>query len=191
MASSAKGVTVMHRTSITLALAAFGIACSLFTAFALARDSHVNCNFKGDIGKIATVLSRLNPAETNTVHVSGYCRENLVISGFDRLSLIADPGAVIEDASGGKVAVIEIIDSRDVVVQGFTIRGGLYGLFCRDFSLCRFVGDTVKQTAANAGIFFAKLRGEGDRHHRPRYRRLGDHTFRCQGWNYQRLHQQR
>jgi hypothetical protein len=47
----------MHRTSITLALAAFGIACSLFTAFALARDSHVNCNFKGDIGKIATVLS--------------------------------------------------------------------------------------------------------------------------------------
>jgi hypothetical protein len=98
------------------------------------------------------VLSRLDPAGTNVVQVRGYCRENLVIRGFERLSLIAEPGAVIEDASSGQLAVVEIWDSQNVVVQGFMIQGGNNGLFCRDFSFCRFIGVTVEGTKAGAGI---------------------------------------
>ena len=108
----------MRYTRIGVALAACGIALSLFTAAAHAGDSKVNCNSPGAHGKIANVLRKLDPAATNVVHVSGHCRENLVITGFDRLSLIGESGAVIEDASGGKAAVIEILDSLRVVVQG-------------------------------------------------------------------------
>lgn len=142
----------MRCTKIGVSLAACGIALSLFTAVAHAGDSKVNCSSPGHAGKIANVLSRLNPADTNVVHVSGRCHENLIIQGFDRLSLIAEPGAVIEDASGGQAAVIEILDSQRVLIQGFTIRGGNGGVFCHEYSFCRFIGDTVEQTAAYGAI---------------------------------------
>ncbi len=146
----------MRHATTTLALAACGIALSLFIAVAQAGDSKVNCNSPGANGKIANVLSRLDPAATNVVHVSGYCHENLVIQGFDRLSVIGESGAAIEDHSGGQLAVVEIRDSQRVVIQGFTIRGGSTGLLCREFSYCRFTGDMVEDTkpstAGNAGI---------------------------------------
>ena len=148
----------MRCTKIGVSLAACGIALSLFTAVAHAGDSKVNCSSPGHAGKIANVLSRLNPADTNVVHVSGHCRENLIIQGFDRLSLIAEPGAVIEDASGGKAAVVEILDSQRVLIQGFTIRGGNSGVFCHEYSFCRFIGDTVEQTAAYGAIWSDRRR---------------------------------
>jgi len=150
----------MRHTRLALAAMTCGIAISLFTSVAQARDSKVNCNSPGANGRLANVLSRLDPGETNVVHVSGKCHENLVITGFDRLSLIADPGAVLEDASGGQLAVVEIRDSQRVVVQGFTIRGGNEGLFCRNFSFCRFIDDTIEGTSNKgtndpAGIWIA------------------------------------
>ena len=91
-----------------------------FAALAGAVVIPVNCNLPGTT--IGGVLKRLDPANTNVVNVSGDCRENLVIRGFDRLYLIASPGAVLEDASGGHSSVIYIGDSRRAVVRGFTIR---------------------------------------------------------------------
>jgi hypothetical protein len=111
----------------------------------------VNCNASSPVGKISNVLRMLIPAVPNTITVSGTCRDNLIINGFDRLSLIAKPGAVITDASGGQqYAVIQITDSRGVLLQGFTISGGQAGVMCYDFSLCRFSGNTIKDTAQRA-----------------------------------------
>jgi hypothetical protein len=142
----------MYNFRITLAFAACGVAISMFTSVAQAGDSKVNCSSPGANGKISNVLSRLNPADTNVVRVSGHCHENLVIQGFDRLSLIAEPGAVIEDASGGQLNVVYISDSQRVVIQGFTIQGGSSGVVCNNFSFCHFIGDTVEGTKTGPGI---------------------------------------
>ena len=115
-------------------------------------DITVNCNLPGNKGKIANALKQLDPVEGHTVRVSGYCHENLAIGGFDRLFLIASAGTVIEDASSGVSPVIYVGDSRRVVIQGFTIRGGSNAVNCDNGSLCRLVGDTIEQTARGAGV---------------------------------------
>jgi len=136
---------------MTVALATCGIVLGLLAPDVDAADSKVNCNSQGANGKIAAVLSRLDPSATNVVHVSGSCHENLVIQGFNRLSLIAMPGAIVEDASGGTLAVISIADSH-VTLQGFIIRGGSNGVLCQHLSSCFFVGDTVEDTRPYTGI---------------------------------------
>jgi len=115
---------------------------------ARAANVTVNCNLPAPLGKINTVLKYLNPAGPNTITVIGTCKENVYIQGFDRLSLVAKPGAVITDASGGQqYAVIQINDSRRISIQGFTISGGNAGVACYDYSLCRFVSNTITGTA--------------------------------------------
>ena len=112
----------------------------------------VNCNLRGPLGRISTVLKMLNPTGPNTITVSGTCHENLFIQGFDRLTLIAKPGAVLTDASGGQEwAVVSINDSRRISIQGFVITGGNAGISCSDYSLCRFSGNTF-QGAAQRGV---------------------------------------
>jgi hypothetical protein len=144
----------MSRIAIAFALAVSALSIGLFPALASARDKHVDCNKHGTI---SDALARLDPAETNTVRVRGYCHENLVISGFDGLSLIAEPGTVIYDASGGKATVVQITGSRKVVVKGFIIRGGNAGLDCVELSYCNLIGVTVEQS--NRGVFIGT--GEG------------------------------
>jgi hypothetical protein len=79
----------------------------------------VNC----PSGSINTALASLDPSTENTIFVFGACTENVDISGFDRLILIAQNGASINDASGGTTTVLSIFDSPHVSVQGFTING--------------------------------------------------------------------
>ncbi len=125
------------------------ILCPLM---AKAATVPVNCNLPSPLGKIGNVLKMLNPAGPNTITVSGTCRENLFIKGFDRLTLIAKPGAVLTDASGGQEwAVVNVVDSRRISIQGFTITGGNAGVSCSDFSLCRFSGNTF-QGASQRGV---------------------------------------
>lgn len=120
----------------------------LFSLVANAANVNVNCNLPGPFGKINTALKFLNPSGPNTITVTGTCKENLFIQGFDRLTLVASPGAAITDASGGQQwAVIFIKDSRRVSIQGFTISGGNVGVRCEDYSLCRFSGNTITGTA--------------------------------------------
>ena len=138
----------MRHVTSSLALAALGAALSFFTLVAQAgMGAKVNCDLPGAIGKIANVLKRLDPAATNVVSVRGHCHENLVVRGFDRLSLIAEPGTVIEDASGGQASVVDIEDSQRVDLQDFTIQGGSDGVTCVDFSFCRFNRIKIQQTA--------------------------------------------
>jgi hypothetical protein len=112
----------------------------------------VNCNAPGPLSKISNVLKVVNPKGPNTITISGTCHENLFIEGFDRLTLIAKPGAVLTDASGGQeYAVVYIVDSRRISIQGFTIMGGNAGVACSDYSLCRFSGNTF-QGATQRGV---------------------------------------
>jgi parallel beta-helix repeat protein len=112
----------------------------------------IDCNKPAPAGKIRTYLKLLDPQGPNTLRISGTCHENIVIRGFDRLSLIANPGAVLKDASGGQKPVINITDSRRIYIQGFTISGGSSGVLCFDGSLCRFSGNTI-QGSTNAGVW--------------------------------------
>jgi hypothetical protein len=90
---------------------------------------------------ISAALSHLDPRGPNTVTVSGSCQENLSITYFNRLTLNANPGASISDASGGKSNVIAITDSQTVIFNGFTINGGVV---CQTVSTCAFFGDTFR-----------------------------------------------
>jgi len=92
--------------------------------------------------------------------VVGTCTENVLIRGFNRLTLIG-PGASINDASGGTGFVVDIEDSTDVTLQGFTINGGFIGVFCSDFSICRFKGNTI-QGALQAGVQVVQSRASFD-----------------------------
>lgn len=127
----------------------------LYPLIANAANVNVNCSQSGPAGKISNMLRVLDPSGPNTITVSGTCYDNLHISGFDRLSLIAKPGAVLADASAGQdYAVIFITDSRRVLIQGFTIMAGNAGVACYDASLCRFSGNTF-QNALQRGVDIA------------------------------------
>ncbi len=82
-----------------------------------------------------------------------------MIQSMDRLTLIAGQGASINDPSGGTPSTVTIDDSRDVVIDGFTINGGTDGIDCQDGSVCRVNGNTI-QGAVNGygvGVFFSQL----------------------------------
>lgn len=130
-----------HAYLIVIAVLVLGFA-------AHAIDLNVYCGQKHSLNSINAALKLLNPAGPNTITVSGTCKENVVIQGFDRLTLVAKPGAVLTDASGGNQwAVVLILDSRRVSIQGFAIRGGNVGVSCDDYSLCRLSGNTFEGTA--------------------------------------------
>ena len=114
---------------------------------ASAKDVNVNCHAKDPAGKISKALALLNPLGPNSITVSGTCRDNVFMVGYDRLTLIAKAGATITDASGGQQwALIYVIDSRRISIQGFTLSGGNAGVACNDASLCRLSGNTIEGT---------------------------------------------
>jgi parallel beta-helix repeat protein len=135
----------------------------LLPAVAQAANLKVNCSQTGEredqLRTITAALKRLNPIGPNTVTVSGACHENVVIQSFDRLTLIANLGASIIDASGGNDFVIDIIDSQRITIQGFTINGGGSGIACVSHSLCRFSGNTV-QGSVGEGVVVNRSQAE-------------------------------
>ena len=125
--------------AVVLVMAATGADAATMT---------VDC--RQPLGRIGRALKQLDPRGPNTVRVLGTCRENVVIRGFDRLLLIAELGAGIEDASGGQKPVLDIADSRRVEIRGFRISGGFRGVQCYDASLCRFYGNTIGGSRGSA-----------------------------------------
>lgn len=111
----------------------------------------VHCGKKGALSTINGALKLLDPAGPNTLVVSGTCNENVVIQGFNRLKLIGN-GATINDASGGTGTVIDIEDSTDITLQGFTLNGGNFGVFCFNFSICRFDGNTIQGSSVGVEV---------------------------------------
>ena len=91
--------------------------------------------------KLGDFLAQLDPGVPHTIRVVGACRENLVLSGFARLTLLAWPGASISDASGGTEYVVQMLKSSTVELQGFRINGSVA---CLEDSTCFFVADTFQ-----------------------------------------------
>jgi hypothetical protein len=125
------------------------LARNLLTALVLlvtAAASHaltlyVNCGKTSGLSSVGAALKILQHEESggpDTINVSGSCVENIVISGFDRLTLKGASGASISDASGGTTDVLQTLDSSTVHVEGFTLNGSVS---CLEGSTCTFLGD--------------------------------------------------
>ena len=110
-----------------------------------AKTLNVHC---GSISKtnptsITAALKLLDPSVPNKLNIFGTCNENVLIKGFNRLTLVGTQGASIVDASGKTAQTILVVDSTDVIFRQLTIDGGLVGVQCDSFSVCRFSGDVV------------------------------------------------
>ena len=157
-------LTIARKLAISLALVAAAATAS-------AETLRVNCGQHTGLTSIRAAVKAVQDSYSQgpaTILVSGACRENVVIQSIDRLTLTAMKGASITDASGGKLSVVDIEDSRDVAINGFTINAGsgddVYGVVCGDFSTCRLSGNVI-QGAGGAGFaVFAQSQAtlEGD-----------------------------
>ena len=127
-----------------------------------AADVSVNCSARKN-NSINAALAILIKGGPNTVRVSGICNEAVAISGFDRLTLIGNPTATINDptpnqGSDEDTSVVSIFDSDRVVVQGITVNGGAEGIGCTGFSVCRLQDVHVQGSLGN-GVNFARSSG--------------------------------
>jgi len=137
---------------------------TLLAADAQANTLTVNCGTKGAFSTINGALKTLDPMGPNTLIVSGACKENVFIQGFDNLTLTAKPGASISDASGGSSIVVFIWDSNRVTLEGFQVNGGSSGVFCFAFSTCHFKNNTIQGVTGFGGVSVidSKATFEGD-----------------------------
>lgn len=144
------------------------LLCSLgiFPKVAQAETLNVNCDSsKGltSIQKAINILQQFEPEGPNTILVSGSCKENLTIQSMDNLTLTAKNGASITDSSNGNLDVIDIVDSRRVSVNGFTINGGAIGVLCGSYSLCRFSANTIQNSPGfGVDVSASQARFDGD-----------------------------
>ena len=127
-----------------------------------AKTLNVHC---GSISKdgptsITVALKLLDPSVPNKLNIFGTCNENVVIKGFNRLTLVGRQGASIVDGSGKTAQTILVVDSTDVMFRQLTIDGGLVGVQCDSFSVCRFSGDVVAN--GSGGIQITQPRAELD-----------------------------
>jgi hypothetical protein len=113
----------------------------------------------------------------------GACNENVFINGFTRLTLQGHPGATVTDASGGTAQTILVVDSTGVVFRTLVIEGGLVGVQCDSFSVCRFSGDTVENGGGGIQITGsrAELDGSVIRHTENGLTSLGASSIRIDG----------
>lgn len=150
-----------RRSRFTLIMVFVPLAMA-FCVHARAADLKVDCNGAGALSTINGALKLLDPQGPNTVTVSGACHENIVIQSFDRLTLIASPGASITGASNG-LHVVGIADSQRISINGFIINGGDVGVYCFDGSLCRLIGNTIQGAAVHGVVVEgsrARLKGD-------------------------------
>lgn len=130
-------------------LAAIGAAIP----YGQAANLNVNCDRKETIREVVKLLAAANPQGPNTITVAGSCRENILIQGMERLTLITKKGASIADHSNGRFAVVDIEGSRSVTLQGFTINGGATGVSCGTASTCHLTGNTIQGAGTGIRVF--------------------------------------
>jgi hypothetical protein len=121
----------------------------------------VSCAAKEGLHSIGAALKVLQNGaghEPSTINVFGACHENVVIQSLDRLTLNAVNGASVSDASGGKLDVIAVYDSRDVAINGFAINAGsdgvsgANGISCNEWSACRLALNVIQGASSGAGF---------------------------------------
>lgn len=109
-----------------------------------------NCNNAQHL-TLSNFLAGLDPDKASTIRVSGTCTDNLHINGINRLTLLAAPGATINDASGGNDFVVTATNTLTFDFEGFTINGGAAGVACLSHSTCLLAGNTI-QNALGPGV---------------------------------------
>lgn len=110
----------------------------------------LNCNDAKKKQTLSGLLAKLPVALPVTIRVSGACQDNVTISGFQHVTLLAEQGASISDASGEGAPVISVARTTTFEMQGFTINGG--EVDCVDFSTCYFSGNTFQNPAGDGVI---------------------------------------
>jgi Right handed beta helix region len=128
------------------ALLLFLLSLGGFAPPASARVVTVEC----DKNTISNAMKTLDPQESNTVRVVGTCRDSIGIYDFADLT-------VVGLSAGGKNAVIQSLNGSPVFwivgshvqIKSLTIDGGLWGVMCREFSVCRFSGNTIQNATGN------------------------------------------
>jgi hypothetical protein len=124
---------------------------------AYAAPIRVDCNRGGSINATLATLASAGNTRGITIFVTGTCRENIFIYPFDHLKLQASPIATIQDASNGTLPTVEIFDSYDVTLIGFTINGGVQAVNCNTDSNCTLYLDRIQ--GAVDGVRFAGSHG--------------------------------
>ena len=107
---------------------------------------HVHCGASTGLTTIGAALKVLKDSEDggpSTINVSGACHENVNIENFDHLTLRAVNGASITDASSNTMDTIIIGHSQGIVVQGFSVTGGV-DAFDVFQSTARLIQNTVQ-----------------------------------------------
>src|SRR5215469_7368826 len=152
------GGTTMSRFKVGIRLC-LSLLLAMSAGTVRAATLNVNCGGKGPLTSIGAALKALQSVPgPSTIDVSGACNENVVIQSMDRLTLNADNGASVSDASGGKQDVISIFDSRDVAINGFTINAGsdgvsgANGISCNDWSTCRLALNVIQGAGSGGGF---------------------------------------
>ncbi len=124
---------------------------------AYAAPIRVDCGRGGSINSTLAGLASTGNTRGITIFVTGTCRENVLIYPFDHLTLQAAPIATIQDASNGTQPTVQIFDSYDVTLIGFTINGGVQAVNCNTDSNCTLYLDRIQ--GAVDGVRFAGSHG--------------------------------
>jgi hypothetical protein len=136
------------RTMLLLALLTMFLLALTAQALTIKVDCRltVHPTIQAAVAKIAAT----HPLGPNTITVFGNCRENVVISSLDNLTLQAGLlGTTITDASGGTLDTLAVVDSGRFALNGFTINGSVN---CADNAVCRLNGNTIQNSQVGYGL---------------------------------------
>ena len=134
------------------------VLCLIPSAALASAPIRVDCGRGGSISATLAGLVQSGNTRGITIFVTGTCKENITIGGFDHLVLQGAPIATLQDASNGTAPVVQIFSSYDVILQNFTINGGGTGVNCVGDSYCTLFFNTVQQSAG-AGVRFTRSHG--------------------------------
>jgi hypothetical protein len=126
----------------------------LMGSTAQAGSLWVTCGAKSGLNSIGAALKTLQSSESEgptTINVSGACQENILIQRLNGVTIKTSTGASITDATNGASDVIDVDQSLNFTLSGFTITGGYDGVSCYGESHCRLIGNTI-QGAASDGV---------------------------------------
>jgi hypothetical protein len=129
-----------------------------------AETLHVHCGAGHGIKSITqaiTILQQSGSLGPKTIVVSGDCKENVLVQSMDNLTISGQGTGSITDASGGAADLMDIQDSRRIVIDGLTFNGGANGVVCTGMSTCRFSGDTIRDSAG-IGVFVSNAQARLD-----------------------------
>jgi hypothetical protein len=137
----------------------------VLTTLAHAADVSVDCSGtnKKKLPSITAALASIPKVGPNTIHISGTCNEAVVVDGLDRLTMVGDGTASINDPNPQPpdledTAVLSINNSDHIEVQNITVNGGAEGIQCAGFSVCRLTAVHVQNSVAT-GVQFVRSYG--------------------------------